>query len=81
MNTEKIKRAVELIDHDNVNHFGPMHITVEDGNMDDGNLDFVESEMKKEGASAEEWELLKLLREMEEIERDFVYFYAGRNYG
>jgi len=66
---ERFYRVVLLINHDEVNHFGPMHIAVSDGNMDDGNLDFIEGEMKNRGATAQEWELLNLLRQMHANER------------
>jgi hypothetical protein len=61
------KRAAELMRL--VAPWGPMHIAVDDGNMTDGNLDFVESVMRKETATADEWELLRLLRAMSEDER------------
>lgn len=55
---------------ENVDGFGVMHIVVEDGNMDDGNLYFVETEMAKHGASDDERELLALLRTMTVEERE-----------
>ncbi len=69
----RFDRVVQLLNHDNVNSYGPMHIAVEDGNMDDGNLDFVEEQMKIGGASDEEWELLRLLRQMHEDDRNLAW--------
>lgn len=68
--SSKTKLAIALLMHDNVDPFGPMHIVVADGNMDDGNLDFCEAEMRKCGASIEEWELLSVLRGMSVEKRD-----------
>lgn len=68
-NALNFDRVVELFNHENVNGFGPMHIVVEDGNVFNTHLDSVEVYMKKEGASAEEWELLNLLRQLDENTR------------
>jgi hypothetical protein len=62
-----------------VDPFGPMHIAVDDGNMTDDDLDFVEGVMRKGGAAADEWELLRLLRDMTEEER--IELWETADYG
>lgn len=62
-------RVVTLFRHEDVNPFGPMHITVDDGNVDDSHLDFVQRQMIDKGASIEEWELLNKLKELTVQER------------
>lgn len=56
-----------------VDYFGAMHIVVEDGNVEDRDLDFVEAEMAKAAPIAEEIELLALLRAMTVSERDIIF--------
>ena len=68
------ERAIELMG--SVDEWGRMHIVVSDGNVDDGNLDFVEKQ-EPEKATADEIELLGLLRGMTEDER-FEIWEASR---
>ncbi len=65
--TANYQRALVLMN--TVDPFGPMHTAVDDGNLDNGNLDFVEGVMREKGATLEEWELLRLLRLMTEDDR------------
>jgi len=64
-------RAVELMEV--VDDFGVMHIVVGDGNVEDGNLAFVEKQMETEGATAEERELIDLLKAMTVETRENVW--------
>jgi hypothetical protein len=63
-------RAIELMA--SVNEWGRMHIIASDGNVSDGNLDFVES-WEPEKATSDEIELISLLRGMSEDERFSVW--------
>lgn len=53
----------------NVDEFGVTHIITGDGNLDDGNIAFVEGEMVKHGATDDERELITLLKSMTEDDR------------
>ncbi len=56
------------------NHWGPLHIVVEDGNLEDTHLDFCEERIAKgDAATADEVELLKRLRAMSEDDRWAVW--------
>lgn len=71
-------RAVYLINE--VDEFGPMHIAVSDGNMDDSHLDFIQREMDAKGATNLEHELMKLLRSMSVEQREQAWEYAEQGY-
>jgi hypothetical protein len=58
---------IELLEK--ADEFGPMHIVVGDGNMEDSSLEFVEREMQKRGATRLEWKLLVELEKMTIDER------------
>lgn len=52
-----------------VDEFGVTHIITGDGNLDDDHIRFVETAMEKEGATADERELIELLKTMTEDDR------------
>lgn len=57
-----LERAIELMQ--SVDEFGVTHIITGDGNLEDGNIAFVEKGMKTRGATDDERELIALLKSM-----------------
>jgi hypothetical protein len=65
------KRIEELLE--SVDHFGPLHIVVGDGNMDDSSVAFCEGVMDREGGAPEERELIGLLKAIPVEEREELW--------
>ena len=70
---EDIVAAANLMD--TVNHYGPLHVVVDDGNLEDGSLDFCAEYAKREALflTRDETALLALLRAMPMADREIAY--------
>lgn len=68
--SELFHRAVDLINDERVNEWGPLHIVVSDGNIEDHWI--TECEMQ-DGLSEQEVEFLKVMRELSEDDRFLVW--------
>jgi hypothetical protein len=65
---------------DEVDHYGALHVVVDDGNLEDGSLDFCVEYAEREdvGLTRAERALLALLRTMRMADREIAYEMQSR---